>query len=197
MNFFNRYFFVGMLAGAFMLVAIGMIGTVLVGIFVMRSGGGSGPGSVAVVDGGLLMAPPFPVESDSVMGWRLQDLEGNETDLADLAEKVLFVNRWATWCGPCAMEMPSIESLAAELAGEDIAFLIVTNEPAGTVAPFVEEKGWTVPIYLAKRVPPVFQSRGIPSTFVLDDARRVVFAHVGSALWDAPSSLEYFDDLLR
>ena len=73
----------------------------------------------------------------------------------------------------------------------------MSNEPAETVAPFVADKGWDVPIYLAKQVPPVFQTRGIPTTFVLDDTRRVVFAHVGSALWDAPSSIEYFEGLLR
>ena len=196
MSFFNRHFWVGMLAGAFLLVALGVVGIVLLVVSVQRLMDGSGPGSIAVVEGGVLMAPPFP-ESDAVMGWRLQDLEGNETDLADLTEKVLFVNRWATWCGPCLMEMPSIENLAGELADEDIAFLIVSNEPAETVAPFVEDKGWTMPIYLAKQVPPVFQSRGIPSTFVLDEERRVVFAHVGSALWDAPSSFDYFDGLLR
>ena len=54
-----------------------------------------------------------------------------------------------------------------------------------------------MPIYTAERVPPVFQSAGIPSTFVLDETRRVVFAHVGSALWDAPSSIQYFKGLLR
>ncbi|MDE0659597.1 MAG: TlpA family protein disulfide reductase [Gammaproteobacteria bacterium] len=193
MSFFNRQFFVGMLAGAFLLVAIGIVGIVLLGIAIQRAA--DGPGSIPVIGG--LNPPPVPTDSDSEMGWRMRDLNGNAVDLAELSHSVVFVNRWATWCAPCLKEMPSIEKLAAGLADEDIAFVIVSNEPAETVAPFVADKGWNLPIYLARQVPPVFQSRGIPATFVLDDTRRIVFAHVGSALWDAPASLEYFDRLLR
>ncbi|MYJ76353.1 MAG: TlpA family protein disulfide reductase [Gammaproteobacteria bacterium] len=195
MSFFNKHFFVGMLAGAVALVAIGTIGILLLAAAIQKMVGGAG--SMAVVDGGVLMAPPFPTETDSAIGWQLQDLDGNETDLAEISAKVVFVNRWATWCAPCITEMPSIEKLAAELADDDIAFVIVSDESVETVAPFVADKGWDLPIYLAKQVPPIYQSRGIPTTFVLDETRRVVFAHVGSALWDAPTSLDYFDGLLR
>ena len=195
MSFFNKSFYVGMLAGAATLVVVGIAGLVLLlGVLIQNLAFGVFPGSIAAVGG--LLPPPFP-DSDTPMAWQLRDLDGNETDLADIPEKVVFVNRWATWCGPCIMEMPSIESLVRELGGEDIAFLIVSDEPVETVMPFVEDKGWRVPIYTAERVPPVFQSTGIPSTFVLDETRRVVFAHVGSARWDAPASIEYFEGLLR
>ena len=76
-----------------------------------------------------------------------------------------------------------------------MAFLIVSTEPVDTVAPFVEDSGWNLPIYTAKRVPPLFQTRAIPATFVLDETRRVVYAHVGSALWDTQSAVEFFDSL--
>ena len=193
MSFFNRNFYVGMLAGATALVVVGIAGLVLIAVLIQNLAISASPGSIAPGD---LRPPPFP-DSDTPMAWQLRDLDGNETDLADIPEKVVFVNRWATWCGPCIVEMPSIESLVWELVEEDIAFLIVSDEPVETVVPFVENKGWRVPIYTAERVPPVFQSTGIPSTFVLDETRRVVFAHVGSARWDAPSSIEYFEDLLR
>ena len=195
MSFFNKNFYVGMLAGAMALAAVGIVVLVLVAVQIQKSNR-IGPG-ITPVAGGSFRPPPFPTGPDTAMTWRLRDLDGNETDLADLAEKVVFVNRWATWCGPCVVEMPSIENLVRELVEEDIAFLIVSNEPVGKVAPFVEDKGWRVPIYTAERVPPVFQSSGIPSTFVLDETRRVVFAHVGGALWDAPTSIEYFEGLLR
>ena len=195
MSFFNKNFYVGMLAGAAALVVAGIAGLVLIAVLIQNLAIGASPGSIAAAGG--LRPPPFPAGTDTAMAWRVRDLDGNETDLADIPEKVVFVNRWATWCGPCVVEMPSIENLVRELGGEDIAFLIVSDEPVETVVPFVADKGWRVPIYTAKRVPPVFQSTGIPSTFVLDETRRVVFAHVGSALWDAPSSIEYFEGLLR
>ena len=196
MSFFNKHFYVGMLAGAIALVVVGTLGMVALAAVIAHSmGGGTGPGSMPAVGG--LLVPPFPSESDPIMGWPLKDLDGNEIDLAEVSEKVVFVNMWATWCAPCIMEMPSIEKLAGELANEDIAFLIVSREPVDTVAPFVEDKDWKVPVYVTKRVPPVFQTGGIPSTFILDGERRVLFAHVGSATWDAPASFTYFDRLLR
>lgn len=194
MSFFNKNFYVGMLAGAAALVVVGIAGLLLIAVAIQNVVIGASPGAIAA---GGLRPPPFPTSAETAMTWRLRDLDGNETDLADIPEKVVFVNRWATWCGPCVQEMPSIENLVGELVEEDVAFLIVSNEPVETVAPFVEDKGWRVPIYTAKRVPPVFQSTGIPTTFVLDETRRVVFAHVGSALWDAPSSIDYFEGLLR
>ena len=196
MSFFNKHFYVGMLAGAAALAVIGVVGLLLVAVLIQNLAMGSVPGSLPVAAGGL-QAPPFPTGPVAAMTWRLRDLDGNETDLAEIPEKVVFVNRWATWCAPCVVEMPSIENLVWELVEEDIAFIIVSNEPVETVVPFVEDKGWRVPIYTTERVPPVFQSAAIPSTFVLDESRRVVFAHVGSALWDAPSSVEYFEGLLR
>ena len=194
MSFFNRNFYVGMLAGVAFAV-FGIVVLVLVAVWIQNQALGSAVSfSIAA---GSPQPPPFPTGADTAMTWRLRDLEGNETDLADIPEKVVFANRWATWCAPCIEEMPSIENLVRELAEEDIAFLIVSDEPVETVVPFVTDKDWRVPIYTAERVPPVFQSSGIPSTFVLDETRRVVFAHVGSALWDAPSSIEYFEGLLR
>lgn len=194
MSFFNKNFYVGMLAGAAVLVVVGIAGLLLIAVAIQNIAISASPGAIAA---GGLGPPPFPASADAAMTWRLQDLDGNEIDLADIPEKVVFVNRWATWCGPCIKEMPSIENLAWELIEEDIAFLIVSNEPVETVAPFVEDKGWRVPIYTAERVPAVFQSAAIPTTFVLDETRRVVFAHIGSALWDDPSSIEYFEGLLR
>lgn len=196
MSFFDRRFFVGMLAGVVALIAVGVLAILAVSIMVSKAvgvGGGSGPGSIPMAS--FLPEPKFPDGNEPMIEWRLTDLEGNEIDLATLQEKVVFVNRWATWCTPCVVEMPTIESLASAFADRDIAFLIVSTEPVDTVAPFVEDRGWELPIYTAKRVPPVFQTRAIPATFVLDETRRIVYAHVGSALWDTETAIDYFDGL--
>ena len=194
MRFLNKHFFVGMLAGAVALVAIGVVAIIALLIVVPKTiSVGSGPGSIPTAS--LLPQLEFPNGDEPMMKWQLTDLDGNNTDLAALKEKVVFVNTWATWCTPCVVEMPTIESLADGFADRDMAFVIVSTEPVDTVAPFVEDRGWDLPIYTAKRVPPLFQTRAIPATFVLDETRRVVYAHVGSALWDTQSAIEYFDSL--
>ncbi|MYD98888.1 MAG: TlpA family protein disulfide reductase [Gammaproteobacteria bacterium] len=193
MSFFNKHFFVGMVAGAVALAGLGMIGMFTL-LAIVGASGGTGPGSIAIASG--LRVPDFPSGNQPVIEWQLTDLDGNQTDLAAMQEKVVFVNMWATWCAPCLTEMPTIERLASEFADQDMAFLIVSREPHETVAPFVDDRGWDLPIFTAKRVPPTFQTGGIPATFVLDEKRRVVFSHVGSALWDAETAIEYFDRLL-
>lgn len=56
----------------------------------------------------------------------LQDVDGNELKLSDFKGKVLYVDFWATWCGPCKAETPYFESLAKEYKGKNIVFLSVT-----------------------------------------------------------------------
>ena len=144
-----------------------------------------------------LGVPPFPAFDDSEATWPLQSLDGREVDLADFQQQVVFVNRWATWCAPCVVEMPHIETLASRFDGEDVAFVIVSDEDQDTVAPFVDEQGWSLPIYTADNAPPPFESDVLPATFVLDEARRVAFKHVGSARWDDETSINFIENLLR
>jgi len=143
-----------------------------------------------------LPPPRFPAAVEPERAWRLQRLGGGEVFLADFREKVLFVNNWATWCAPCVREMPAIERLAERMAGEDMAFVIVSIESAQTVREFVEEKGWRLPIYVAETRPAFLRTDVIPSTFILDETRRVVFTHSGVAAWDAEASVEFLDQLL-
>lgn len=144
-----------------------------------------------------LQPPSFPAQTTPVRTWQVRDLSGREADLGDFPQKVLFVNRWATWCAPCVVEMPEIEKLAERLADEDVAFLIVSDEAPDTVIPFVQEKRWRLPVYTASETPPMLQTDVIPATFVLDHARRIVFKHIGIARWDDETSLAFIDNLLR
>ena len=56
--------------------------------------------------------------------WILQDLNGAEVQLSELKGQAIFLNFWATWCGPCKAEMPSIEALYKDM-GDEVNFLIV------------------------------------------------------------------------
>ena len=117
--------------------------------------------------------------------------------MAEFSEDVLFVNLWATWCAPCIAEMPHIEELARRFADARVAFLIVSDEDPDTVAPFVEEQGWQLPIYTAQAVPAMLQTNVLPATYILDDMREMVFKHIGVARWDDRTTVEFIENLLR
>ena len=92
--------------------------------------------------GGELSPPPFPQEESLAdIEWKLQSLDGVETSFSAFEGKVLFVNLWATWCGPCVTEMPSIQRLYERFPREEVAFLLVSDEPPDVVGEFAEEQG--------------------------------------------------------
>ena len=55
-------------------------------------------------------------------------MEGNVKHLADFRGKVIYIDLWATWCGPCIQESPAFEALGKKYAGKDIVFLPVSTD---------------------------------------------------------------------
>jgi len=190
-SFLNRHFFTGLAIGIVAGVGVALLAG-LAFAWVMTS---SRTG---------LAAPPFPapdaisIVADADPAWQMDYLEGGEVVLGDLRGQVVFLNLWATWCGPCVVELPTIQKLSEALDGEDVTFLLVSNEDASTVLDFLESRQLDLPVALssAKDVPQAFRARGIPATYIIDREGRIVFRHVGAALWDDPASLEFIRGLL-
>jgi thiol-disulfide isomerase/thioredoxin len=118
--------------------------------------------------------------------WRVRGLDGATYRFSDFNDRVVFVNVWATWCAPCIEEMPTIGRLYEALGEERVAFLIVSEEDQETVRQFVERRKYPFPVYVKdSRLPRVFDSAGIPATFIVDRSGRVVFRHFGAADWSS------------
>jgi thiol-disulfide isomerase/thioredoxin len=131
-------------------------------------------------------------------GWTLKDLDGKPVSFGDFAHKPVVLNLWATWCGPCRMEMPGLVRLAENPRLKGVAFVAVTAEPATDDVRKVageELKGWTV--LRADDVPEVFASDVIPATFVIAPNGVVVATEIGSARWDDPSVVDYLEKLAK
>lgn len=125
-------------------------------------------------------------------GWTLEDLEGKGVNLDDYRGRPIFLNIWATWCPPCRMELPAIEKLASNPRLKDVAFLAVSDEDTQTLTRFVSEKKLRVPVLRAKGPPPeVFQTDGIPATFLIARDGRIASAEVGAAQWDHPDVVDF------
>ena len=79
------------------------------------------------------------------------DLEGNAYKLSDFRGKPVLLNFWASWCGPCQMEMPDFQKFY-ETHGDKVNFVIVNltdgqQETVESASAFIAEKGYTFPVY--------------------------------------------------
>ena len=83
----------------------------------------------------------------------------------------VLLNFWATWCGPCQMEMPFLQDVYERWSGKGLVMLAVNlQEDPAKVRAFVESAGHTFPVLLASsnEVPLAYNVRGIPATFFID-----------------------------
>ncbi len=99
----------------------------------------------------------------------LSSIEGDSLRLASLKGKVVVLDFWATWCGPCRIQHPLYEEVKKRFAGkDDILFLSInTDEDRSTVEPFLEENDWPRAVYFEDGLAGALRISSIPTTVVL------------------------------
>lgn len=130
----------------------------------------------------------------------ISDQQGNRLSTHDLRGKVVFINLWATWCGPCRAEMPSIQKLYDKYKDNDkIAFLLVEieHDQEGAIK-FLEKENLNLPIYFPEsQIPDTWMSGAIPSTVVLNKNGTRVFEHKGMADYSTKEFEDYIISLIN
>jgi len=138
---------------------------------------------------------------DEAPDFQLRDLEGNVVALSRLRGKVVLLNFWATWCGPCRVEMPAMEQLYRTFSRQDFEILAVSTDPQGAAVtrPFRQELGLTFPILhdAEFRVGLAYGARTLPMSFVVDRNGLVRQKIPGARDWIAPEAKELIRALLR
>jgi thiol-disulfide isomerase/thioredoxin len=111
----------------------------------------------------------------------LTDLDGRKWKLADLKGKVAFINLWATWCGPCRMELPYVQKLREQLKDRKDVLVLTLNidEQVGKVEPFMKENKYTFPVLLGQAFAEAQGVSAIPRNWVVTVDGKVMFEGVG------------------
>lgn len=113
----------------------------------------------------------------------LIDLEGNQVSLSDFRGKTVFINFWATWCGPCRAEMPEIEAIHQEYKDKDVVVIgMDVFEPEGVVRQYIEEGGysWTFVIDTTGEVTTSYKVTAIPTSFFIDSEGIIRAVKIGA-----------------
>ena len=102
------------------------------------------------------------------------DLEGKEVHLSDFFGKPIVLNFWASWCGPCQMEMPDFNEKYLEV-GEEVQFLIInmtdgSRETVETASAFIAEQGYSFPVFYDTDMDAaaVYSVYSLPTTYFID-----------------------------
>lgn len=130
----------------------------------------------------------------------LSDLQGNTHTLSSYRGKVVMVNFWATYCGPCIKEMPSMQRLKEKMAGKPFAILAVDMaEEKHDVQAFLTQHRINIdfPVLLNPEgnVVEEWMITAVPTTFVIDPQGTIRYALFGGIEWDKPDVIETISGL--
>jgi thiol-disulfide isomerase/thioredoxin len=144
----------------------------------------------------------LPVLKDRVnpIEFSLPLLEGKEQKLSALKGKVVFLNFWATWCGPCRVEMPSMENLHQRFKDQGLEILAVNCQEKSTeVLSFMKGNKFTFPAALdtSGNISSRYGVRAIPTTCIIDRDGKIIIRVAGSLNWDDPKIIAAFETLLK
>ncbi len=144
------------------------------------------------VDAGFL-APDFAVS----------DERGETVTLATYAGKVVLLNVWATWCGPCREEMPSMQRLYDRFSPEDFEIAAISvdalpdrtddhGNPGGDPLAFARDLGLTFPILLdpSGEIQRIYATSAVPESFLIGRDGVIYKKVAGSTDWDSPANVE-------
>lgn len=128
--------------------------------------------------------------------WKLADLDGHEVPLSRYRGKTIFLNIWATWCGPCVQEMPTIAALARQPGLKDVAFVCVSGgDPPDKVKQFLAGRDWPMTFLTAEDAPRGFVTQGIPATFIIAPDGTIAYGDVGARDWNSREAIALLKDL--
>ena len=117
----------------------------------------------------------------------LRDLNGDKVRMSDYQGRIVVLNFWATWCGPCKEELPRLGTMAQDYASKNVAFVLASideQKKLPAVRDYVSQQEISLPVWVGATVDLLEQLSGtnvVPATLVIDEKGEIVRAINGEA----------------
>jgi peroxiredoxin len=143
-----------------------------------------------------------PIRGDKkVPDFSLKDLSGKKVEIKEFQGKVIFLNFWATWCGPCKEEMPGMEVLHRQFKEKKFVLLTISVDYEGLkpVQEFINKHQYTFSILLDPKCETLdlFEVKGIPTTFLIDKKGKMVGKAIGPRDWKSQEIISLINLLIE
>jgi thiol-disulfide isomerase/thioredoxin len=131
--------------------------------------------------------------------FELTTLNGRKVKLSELKGKVVMIDFWATWCGPCVQSIPTLNKLYEKYKNQGLEILYVSTDSEADkykVAPFVKEKSISFPVMLDAGVKEMYDVKAFPTTIFIDRKGNIRHRDTGFVTDESPRMIETAIELL-
>lgn len=158
--------------------------------------------NTALMKTGIMDATPgsqADVSEPFDYNFKIKTLTGEVIDFNQYRGKVILINMWATWCGPCRVEMPSIQELYNGVDNDKIKFVMLSmdrDQDLPKIVKYVDKNKFTFPVFQPKGyLPELLQVPNIPTTFIIDKNGNVVSKKIGTTNFNTKKFKKYLEGL--
>jgi thiol-disulfide isomerase/thioredoxin len=184
---------VGLFPRSVVAVAIALVALAAADAFAQQNK--AGPSVAELLKSIGLSKPPMSSAPD----FNLLDTSGSPVGLSAYRGKLVLLNFWATWCGPCREEMPSMENLSRNFGGQGLAVLAINQrENAALVNKFMKTHAlnFTTPLDTTGRVAGYYRVYGIPVSYLIDANGQAIGMKSGPMDWATSAVVDVFRKLI-
>ncbi len=147
----------------------------------------------------LVIEAKNPLDENS-LNLELKGYNTKDLKLKNTKGKVVFLHIWGTWCPDCRLELPSVQEFY-NAHKQDIEFVLIDwekNQKYDKLNSFIEEYGYTVPMYVANSpISKQLEVQQFPTTFIIDKEGNIVSKHQGATDWTLPEVQKPILDLVN
>ncbi len=128
----------------------------------------------------------------------IKDLAGNKINFEQFKGKVIFLNLWATWCGPCRAEMADIQKLYSRIDNDKITFVMLSideDKNKAKVDSYIHNKSFTFPVFMPSGyLSEQLNVPSIPTTFIISKDGKIILKEVGTKNYNTDKFKKFLEE---